>query len=153
MKYLLLIIVTSLTFAKADFLSPDKATEVARFLDNICMDTYCGGDINFYSDAMTCDGNVCEVSYRAYGFSKGTFDEQTMLSLVGTESKRTNTITKFGSVSKVIHDGEKKLEAKFKCVLNNLPTTDMSEYDKEDLVYELVVTECIDAFETAVYAW
>jgi hypothetical protein len=45
--------------------SDAELAAVAQELDNICPDTFCGGDINYYVDAVTCSGGSCDVRYRA----------------------------------------------------------------------------------------
>ena len=152
MKTIILILLSLSTLAKTDFLSPSQADRVTNYMYNICMDTYCGGDFYFINDKLSCSGSTCEIKMYGQAFSKDdvTFGSD-LYELVGKEKKLENAIIKFHDVETDSDEDGKYLSAGFTCVMPNLPMTDMSYDEKEELMYDLIVWDCVRAFEDAAY--
>jgi len=55
----------------AGLLTADQATEVARSLDEICPDTFCGGDYTYFVESVACSGRgECTIGYSAEPFDE-----------------------------------------------------------------------------------
>ena len=56
--------------APPPLVSPAIAAQVAESLDDICPDTFCGGDFNYRVDSVACgDTGACTIEYRAQPYS------------------------------------------------------------------------------------
>lgn len=154
--FLLLLTLTTTAFAQSDFLTPAQAQKVNTYMDNICPDTYCGGDISFYTHGLTCNGNSCTLELTGSGSSE--FDNASIKTAANTSkitSEFKNVVINFGAMSVFSYDedGFEDASFKFSCTMNDLPL-DITDYRaKKDLVYELVVWGCIRELESTVYDW
>lgn len=141
-------------FAQTDFLTEAQAAKVNRYMDDICPDTYCGGDISFYTQGLSCAGNTCTLELTGSGYSD--FDNAAVASSANTKkitSEYKNVAINFGAmeISGVDEDGFEGASFNFSCTMSDLPM-DLKKYgDKEDLVYDLVVWGCIRELESIVY--
>ena len=70
---LVLLVMTTSAFAQTNFLSVHEASRINKYMDEICPDTYCGGDISFYTQGITCNGDRCSIVITGSG--KSDFDE------------------------------------------------------------------------------
>jgi hypothetical protein len=66
---LVLITLISSAFAQSNFMTNKEAKRTLDYLDSICGDTYCGGDIGFNPHDMSCVGGTCTVEFSAGGYS------------------------------------------------------------------------------------
>ena len=155
MKTLLILLTLSTSaFAQPDFLTPVQAEKVNSYMDDICPDTYCGGDIAFYTHGLTCNGNSCTLEVSGSGHSE--FDNDAVEAAINTSkvtSEYQNVTVNFGtmSVGTVDGDGYESASFAFSCTMNDLPMDIKNYREKEDLVYDLVVWGCIRELETTVY--
>ena len=144
------------SFAGADFLTKLEAESVNSYMDNICPDTYCGGDINFYTTGMKCSGSTCELGLSAEGHMNddSILDFELLKSKEGTTEGTGNVLVSFkGTDTDFDSKNGRYTKALFSCVLKDLPTQKMSYSEKEELIYDLVVFECIEKFEDTAYAF
>lgn len=153
---ILLLALTTSAFAQNDFLTTSEANKVNNYMYDICMDTYCGGDIMFFNNGVECQGSTCTIQYTAQGNS--SFDRATSATTSGTTvvtSEFSNVFVNFGKIE--ITDDEdsrwENLDINFTCTLTDLPIDLTSYSKKEDLFYELVVFGCIRQVESIVYNW
>lgn len=146
--------VTQSALAQTNFLTELEAVRADSYMDNICPDTYCGGDIAFYTQGLTCSGNSCTLELTGGGYSE--FDNQAVAAAVNT-SKVTkeykNVVINFGamSVTGIDEDGFEGANFAFSCTMNDLPMNMNNYREKQDLIYDLVVWGCIRELETTVY--
>lgn len=123
-------------------------------MDDICPDTYCGGDIIFYTQGMSCRGNSCTISLSGCGHS--AFDKTALEAAENTStttSEHKNIVINYGSMSvgATDLDGYQATSFEFSCTLNDLPMNIQSYDKKQDLVYDLVVWGCIRELEETAF--
>lgn len=152
---LILIALMSTAFAQSNFMDKREVERTLDYLDSICGDTYCGGDIGFNPHDMSCSGGTCTVEFSAGGYSD--FNRERSAAAVGqTRASRfvkDVTIT-FNEIEIVDtdEDGFQEAGMSFTCKLNNL-WTNMAEYDsKVEMIYDMVVFGCVRELEATVYA-
>lgn len=154
MKLAFLLLTFSLSsFANTNFLTLDQADKVNSYLDRICPDTYCGGDINFFPQGINCEGDSCTVKFLGYGSS--FFNEQYIQKVIGkkivsSEYPNANIIIHSANVV-MAQDNFEKMKITFNCQIGKLPMGQLSYSQKEDIVYDMVVFGCIDQLEKTVY--
>jgi len=145
MKLLIILYLTATSaFAQTDFLNKAEANRVNNYMDSICPDTYCGGDINFYPQGIVCEGSVCTADFRAFEYSENTFNITNTKEAIGTKKTLKNTQIEYID----LEIEEDRPMVSFRCIMPNLTDVDMSISKKEQLIYDLIVWECIRDFET-----
>ena len=151
---LILLAMTTTAFAQTDFLTTSEASRINRYMDDICPDTYCGGDISFYTHGITCNGDSCSIKISGSGYSE--FDEAAIEAALGTTkvtAEYSNVTITFDELKAIARDedGYEGLETSFTCTMNKLPMK-MTDYDdKEELFYDFIVWGCIRELESTVY--
>lgn len=149
---LFLVIGVQSTIAKP-FLSPVESDQAKAYMNSICGDTYCGGDINYFPLDLDCDESQCLVEFYGKTYSEAQskyYQLGEMMSLVG----HTQTYTKLNSQITFISfeiDDESKAELSFSCALKNLPQRNMSYAEKEDYMYNTILDSCITPYEVIFY--
>ncbi len=135
-----------------DFLSPDEATDINDYMDDICMDTYCGGDINFYPQGIECSGNKCTISYLAKSWENesDSFDSETLSVLIGKTKKFYSLNSGIYFESYEIVNGTSELY--FSCTMYNLNSNSLADYDnsKQEYMYMTILDSCIDPIQAIV---
>lgn len=156
-KLIILLALTSTTaFAQTNFLTESEAVKINDYLDDICPDTYCGGDIVFYTHGITCKGNSCTIEMSGQGYSE--FDKAATSAAVGTSvvtSEYKDVVVNFEEleIGRDEEDEYDTLQASFSCTLKNLPM-EMTDYDqKEEMFYDKLVWGCVRELEATVYSW
>lgn len=148
-----LLLLSTSAFAQDSFLNSLEAQKINQYMDDICPDTYCGGDILFYTQGLTCNNNSCTLELTGSGYSD--FDNTTITSATNTSkvtAEYSNVFINFKSMSigTSDEDGFEGASFTFSCTMNDLPM-DLNYRAKKDLVYDLVVWGCIRELETTVY--
>jgi len=149
---LFFVMATQATLAKP-FLSPVESDQIKGYMNEICGDTYCGGDIEYFPLDLDCDESQCVIEF----YGKTYFEVQSqyyqlgeMMSLVG----QTKTYAKLESQITFISfelDDESKGELSFSCALTNLSQKEMSYTEKEDYMYDKILDSCITPYEVIFY--
>ncbi len=156
MKFLISIItLLSITSASAqtDFLTKSEADKINGYMDDICMDTYCGGDINFYTQGMSCSGDTCTIKYLAktWSGSSDSFDADLLKALEGKTKKfySLNSELKFENFGP---DEDDTASVNISCTMKKLNAKDLAEYDndKQEYMYMTILESCIDPIESLI---
>lgn len=151
---LVLLVMTTSAFAQTNFLSVHEASRINKYMDEICPDTYCGGDISFYTQGITCNGDRCSIVITGSG--KSDFDETSIESALRktvVTAEYSNVTITFDELKASARDeeGYEGLETSFTCTMNKLPM-EMTDYnDKEELFYDFIVWGCVRELESTVY--
>lgn len=147
------LLIMSGAFAQSSYMNPDEARYVNDYLDMICMDTYCGGDLNYYPQGIKCDEDSCVVGYVAYEWYANTINPYSYKALIGTTDEDTQQnveISYTGLHSKTGDDDDTLYGMEFSCKLGDLPKgLDLKQ--KQDLFYDKIVFSCIDLLESASF--
>ena len=153
MKLFLTLFLTLSVSANSDYLSPSEAKSVSDYMYDICMDTYCGGDFLYFNDVMKCHENTCEIEMSAHAYIEEGVTFSDNLSKLSNSSEVLNqTVIKYKGIDIDSDEERGKFQnARFTCLMPNLPTKSMTLYEKQELIYDLIVSECVDAFESAAY--
>jgi hypothetical protein len=157
--FIMLLVFSTSAFAQSSFLSKKETKEINDYLDDICADTYCGGDLNFRPYGITCRKNFCSVEFGATGAGNGLFNT-------------TRANDSLGSIMTALDDGDVKVTMNdvlfetiddedlgialygsfnFTCKLTNLANRLKEAASKRDLFYDMVVFGCIRQVERTVY--
>jgi hypothetical protein len=155
MKFVILVTtLMNLAFAQTDFFTKNEAAKTLDYLDMICADTYCGGDINFHPHKLTCKADTCLVEFSAAGYS--LFNTERSAAAVGaTKVSRdmSDVFITFNEIEigSIDEDGFQAAGFSFTCTLTNL-WANMATYDsKKELIYEMVVFGCVRELEGTVF--
>ncbi len=153
MKLVLTLFLTLSVSANSDFLSPSEAKSVSDYMYDICMDTYCGGDFLYFNDVMKCHENTCEIEMSAHAYIEEGVTFSDKLSELSNSSVTLNqTVIKYKGIDTDSDEERGKFQnASFTCLMPNLPTKSMTLYEKQELIYDLIVFECVNAFENEAY--
>ncbi len=141
-------------FAQSDFLSKKEAKQNLDYLDMICADTYCGGDIDFRPQELICKGATCTVEFSAGGYS--LFNMERSAAAVGTTKvsrDMKDVLITFNAIEiePIDEDGFQPATFGFTCTLTNL-WANMAEYStKRELIYDMVVFGCVRELEGTVF--
>ncbi len=154
---LLVLLFAKMTMA-APFLSSSEAQEINQYMDDICMDTYCGGDINFYAQGVECSSDSkCSITYlaRTWREALDTFDVPLLRALQGKTKKfySLNSRLYFGNYEVISEEGELFAQTTITCSLYNLNAeTLMGEYegDKQEYLYMTILDSCIGPIESLI---
>jgi hypothetical protein len=156
MKALLTIILlaTSIT-ANAEFLNKAEREQISDYLDNICPDTYCGGDINWTSPKVVCGKKYCSVIIEAASYySDDPFFTEEYFNNASADTKKGQGYKLFKAETFVDEWDDDQLnntKVTAWCRLElpeNIST--MSYQDKEDAVYYANL-DCVDKIEAGIY--
>jgi hypothetical protein len=149
------ILFTSFLFAANPYLTPQEAKAIASHIDDMCPDTYCGGDMQFFIENMTCTENECVMQFNANGVS--TFNDPKEMGLFNN-SIRANTNEDisifFGQYALRAHEDNRYQEMKisFQCIFKNLPSNRSLFSDNYDMFWSMTL-DCIQEFEERIYDW
>lgn len=163
MKKLMLLagVFTCLNVMASDlYLDKVQQKEVSEYLSSICMDTYCGGDINWISQKVGCDQAGCYLQMSALSWTKEepivsvedfnkapqTMKESKVAKLLGIES-----IYMYDTNDRGQREVYVTTELDVECALDLPYDMYQSTFDeKVDLVY-FATLECVDEVESLVY--
>ena len=156
----LFFILSSSVYAQGSFLSKKEAAEINDYLDSICPDTYCGGDLNFRPFGINCKANSCTVEFGASGAGNDLFDmdrsnsslNQMMISQDDQDVKLTINDVLFETIDADDFGIAVYASFNFTCKLTNLANRLEGFESKRDLFYDMVVFGCINQLERTVYA-
>lgn len=157
---LMLLIFSSSAFAQTSFLSKKEANEINDYLDDICADTYCGGDLNFKPYAIHCRKNSCLVEFGASGAGNGLFNATRANESLGTmmtaQDDNDVKVVMNDVLFETIDDADLGIALygafNFSCKLSNLSNRLKEAASKRDLFYDMVVFGCIRQVERTVYS-
>jgi hypothetical protein len=142
--FIILYLTATSAFAQPDFLNKSEEKRVNNYMDYICADTYCGGDINFYPQGIVCEGSLCTADFKAFEYSENTFNITSTKEAIGTKKTLKSTQIEYTD----LEIEEDRPIVSFICIMPNLTNVSMSISEKEQLIYDLIVWECIRDFET-----
>ncbi len=153
MKLLLALAILSLN-ANAQLISNPEARSIAQYLDNICPDTYCGGDVIYYVSQMECVEDSCLLdlhfeSYEDY-FS---FDQLEKLDNFSNQTKNTTvTVKDITDIYSTCDSSTTKtpclqITTHFTCQFNKVKRTE----DLQDYFYTRLLDECLPSLEDIIY--
>lgn len=153
LSFLLLISLSSAVSAQSDFLSKSEANKINEYMDDICMDTYCGGDINWYAQGMNCSGDQCTISFKAYTWknSADSFDADLLKSLEG-KTKQFRYLSSAIKFENYQLESEQRASVNLSCTLYGLNNEELAEYDndKQEYLYMTILESCIDPIESLI---
>lgn len=156
MKQFIAIILLSLSFTtNADILTKSEMSKISDYLDNICSDTYCGGDINWTSPKVVCGKSYCSVIIDAASYySDEPFFTVDHFDNASADLKKGQGYKLLSAESFIDEwDEDENLNTKVTawCRLD-LPSniSSMNYNDKEDAVYYANL-DCVDKIEAAIY--
>ncbi|EPZ49459.1 hypothetical protein M902_1083 [Bacteriovorax sp. BAL6_X] len=152
-SFLLFILLSTAVSAQTDFLSKSEAKEINKYMDDICMDTYCGGEINWYTQGMNCSGDKCTISYKAYTWNNAadSFDADLLKALSGKpkQFRSLNSSLKFENYQL---ESKQRASVNITCTLFGLNNEALAEYDndKQEYLYTTILESCIDPVESLI---
>ena len=163
MKKLMLLagIFTCLNAMASDlYLDKVQQREVSEYLSSVCMDTYCGGEINWVSPKVGCDQAGCYLQMSAISWIK----EEPIVSVEdfnkAPQSMKESKLAKLLGIESIYKYGENDLgerevylttELDVECALDLPYGMYQSTFsEKVDLVYYATL-ECVDEVEAMVY--
>ncbi|WP_412471915.1 hypothetical protein [Halobacteriovorax sp. RT-1-4] len=156
LSFLVLISLSTAVSAQSDFLSKSEAKDINDYMGDICMDTYCGGDINWYTQGMNCSGDQCTISYEAYTWkdSADSFDADLLKALDGKtkDYRHLNSSLKFENFQ-LVRQG--RAFVNISCTMYGLNNETLAEYDndKQEYLYMTILESCIDPVESLILAY
>jgi len=153
-----IILLSSNIFASEPVLTKPVLTkfeskEIVSYLDGICGDTYCGGDINYYPQDIKCDETSCTLTMRAVEYYSNDFDIARLNTEIGNSSNIDNyKVTLEGSAQVTSWDLNSEADTKmnaidFSCKIKGLKRTNQSLSDKIDSFYDHTVCSCVPMME------
>ena len=156
MKALLTIILLATSIAaNADFLNISEREKISYYLDNICPDTYCGGDINWTRPKVVCGKKYCSVIIEAASYySDDPFFTEEYFNNASADKKKGQGFKLLKAETYVDEWDEEQLDntkVTAWCRLE-LPKdiSKMSYSDKEDAVYYANL-DCVDLIQSAIF--
>jgi hypothetical protein len=137
--------------AKSSFLTPEEFSKVSNFLDNICMDTFCGGEFNWTDAHVSCEKNMCTFKMNVMGWSVGELDITTKefnnLPIEKRKSQNVELTSAQTEISDLYTDSFEGTQISTKCVFDLKPSDFSISYNqKEDLVY-MKTLDCVSDLE------
>ncbi|MGI4992362.1 hypothetical protein ACRXCV_07025 [Halobacteriovorax sp. GFR7] len=150
---LFLISLSTAVSAQSDFLTKQEADKINEYMDDICMDTYCGGDINWYTKGMNCSGDQCTISFKAYTWENDaeTFDADLLKAIEGKTKNfpRLSSSLKFENYQL---ESKQRASVNISCTMYGLNNEELTEYDndKQEYLYMTILESCVDPVETLI---
>lgn len=158
MKFLIPAIISLSIFNAhaTPFLSEMEAQKASDYLDYICMDTYCGGDINWLEPRVSCDDDGCNLDISAMSW----YEDELLISpedfsLLPEESKVSDTASLL-SVSleqSDMYSGEffgPKVKANCKLEVENANSA-LTYREKEKAIYYATL-DCVDEIQALIFS-
>ena len=149
MKYIILVLlISNATMANNSFLTKTEIKKIETYLDDVCPDTYCGGDLNYSPSNLECDSDSCSLDFTAQGYQASY--EVSALGILGREFRSEENEDVF--INYVTH---KKVESNqmqmtFSCRFNNLSENADIYSDKAEMFYVMTI-DCISEFESTLF--
>ena len=157
----------ALPTASGNFLTLQEAMAVLEAFDNICGDTFCCGDLNYFMQDISCDGasGVCTIKYAAvpysgYAWTAEMFENNPDAAKVYTGDVEGNPFSV--SIADVVpseYDEDEGMAAEISCTLDGgyRSIDDLLESGNygDELVekfYLHFVFGCVDAMEGFLYS-
>ena len=133
-------------------LTEGEGTDISNYLSNICPDTYCGGDYNYYPQSLKCDETSCTLSMRVLEYYQGDLAEaDTKLGQSVTKDNFKVTMVDVSTQEawSMVAEGEALVNAvDFNCVISNLKNTNQSIDEKVETFYDYTVWSCVPMIES-----
>lgn len=154
MKILIsLLLISSQLLAAKLFIPNDRAREITKQINNICADTFCGGDLQFYASSMVCKNNECKMEFSAKGVSlfhdpkdigifyrtRQSFENEDVFVTYRNYSLRDHADFRYN-----------ELKINFTCEFTNLKENRKSFYNNYEMIYSMTL-DCIAEFENTIY--
>lgn len=140
-------------FAGEPVLTENEEKKVVNYLDYICADTFCGGDINYYPKSLKCDESSCTLKMDAVEYFGNYFDMARINQKIGQQFVIKGYIAKLQSTfmteSWDIDAEEERMlnAASFSCQINGLQKSDQSLDEKIERFYDYVTRVCVPMIE------
>ena len=160
MKTLFTLIFLAISFSiNAEILTKAEQSDYSWYLDSVCPDTYCGGDINWTDPEVVCGNSYCSLIIDAASYyAREPFFSVDYFNLVSDDSKKGQGYKLLSAeyFDDYYYDDNNNevdvINTKVKawCRLElpaNIST--MHNDDKEWAVYESAL-ECVDKIEDAI---
>lgn len=163
--FLTLILLTTSYVANAEILTKSERKQISRYLDDICPDTYCGGDINWTSPEVVCNDGYCSVLINATSYyALEPFFSVKHFNTASSDSKKGQGYKLLSAESFMDEHHEYNRETrdydvtqvqntrvKAWCRLD-LPSSikTLSYEEKEEAIYDANL-DCVDKIEAAIY--
>jgi hypothetical protein len=147
------ILVSASSFAtNSSVLTKSESNEIVNYLNNICPDTYCGGDYNYYPQDIQCDETSCTLTMRIQEYYQGDLsDVNTKLGESVTKNNYKVTMVDVSTQEAWSLDieGEALVNAAdFICVISKLQKSNQSLSDKTQTFYDYTVSNCVPMIES-----
>ena len=153
MKFLIMasILLSLNTQAKSSFLTTEELAKVSNFLDNICMDTFCGGEFNWTDAAIACVEESCTFQINVMAWSEGELEispeDFNKLPAEKKSYKNVELMSAQIETSDLYTDSFEGTQVSTKCVFD-LKSSDfnLTYNQKEDLIY-MKTLDCVNDLE------
>ena len=142
MKFLIALLVLSTSAFAQDFaFTQTEQQEILDYLDEVCPDTYCAGDLNYFPQEIMCIKDRCTVSFYAteHGPTSQTFFDKLPMGLMRTSIENKDVSIKYYSVNKETRTPQ----LNFSCSVFNIPSTLNSAEARTDYMYYSILS-CVD---------
>jgi hypothetical protein len=154
MKNLLSIAALLVAFSSSaadPVLSKSESTQIVSYLSDICPDTYCGGDYNYYPQTIECNESSCTLSMKLIAYYEGDLaDAGKGIGQSSSDANAKVTLIDVGMQEEWSMDSETVVlmhSVDFTCVINNLSKNNASLDSKIDKFYDYTVGSCVPMME------
>lgn len=157
----LLFLVSFVVETRAEFLDTKEAIAAEEYLNDICIDTFCGGDFNFTNISVRCD-KFCSITYDIAPYypeylNLSTFDQASWNERNGYGDKVHWKLIKarnfldyyYGQDDELVEFENVKIKAQ--CQIYKLQDNGMSLTRKIELLYDKQL-KCVSEFSRALRA-
>jgi hypothetical protein len=141
-------------FAGVPVLTDSEGKKIVNYLDEICADTFCGGDINYFPRSFKCDESSCTLKMDAVEYYSNYFDMTKINNQVGQTITDKNYILTTQSTFLIeswdIEAEEERMfnAISFSCQINGLQKSNQDWDKKREGFYEYIVSGCVPIIES-----
>lgn len=140
---------TTIALASAVTFSTAELGTATDYLNNICGDTYCGGDLDYTVNQITCDEVNCNIDVNVFSLYE---DDSKIISKISTLSLEQRNSTEL-SVSESLDYGFDEHDEYEYPIFNatcKIPKTNISKIDIEEEFYDVMTGMCAPSIEAFV---
>lgn len=135
--FLLFFVIFFSNHSFAIYLDHVQAKQVVQYLDSICADTFCAGDVNYRVNEMTCEDISCIISFELVEYQDDTLNR---VDLSEVAQIAVSKDSKTAVVATGLSRDEQLDVVTFNCILSGL---DSKSLNKKEEIYERML-ECAD---------
>ena len=139
-------LVTTVAAASFSF-TPAQIQSGADYLNNLCGDTFCGGDFDYTVENISCEGTSCSIQTTVFSYYEDDNDTVSSIADLSEEERNSESLSVSADLGEGYNDYE---EYSYPTFTATCKVEVKNSEDTDEEFYSAMVDSCVPSIESFV---